>query len=52
MNQKIFHLPDGPLQQGRDAQLGQAVSAIAQGFNYDPISEVEAWWQEKSGSKL
>ncbi|KDQ50635.1 hypothetical protein JAAARDRAFT_141673, partial [Jaapia argillacea MUCL 33604] len=66
LNQHIFHLPDGPEQQHRDAEMRKAIEMegnegnpnqwadrkknIVQ-FGYDADEEVEKWW-EVNGERI
>ncbi|KAG9119519.1 hypothetical protein FRC07_005418 [Ceratobasidium sp. 392] len=64
LNQKIFHYPDGPEQEERDASMRAAMAGKTEGsanqwadkgknkiqFSYDADAAAEEWWREV-GSK-
>lgn len=53
MNQKVFHLPDGPLQEARDAQLQHAIASEQDRkavFDYDVVAEIARWRSDKRAS--
>lgn len=67
LNQKIFHLPDGPEQEARDDAMRQAMRGeLAHGnpnqwadkqksrelFGYDADRAVDEWWKERGRKEI
>ena len=66
LNQKIFHYPDGPEQEARDASMRAAMKGQTEGsadqwadkgknkiqFSYDADESAEEWWNEVGSKEL